>query len=51
MAAIVTISAEKRDRAGKGAARETRRSGRVPAVIYGEGKEPTLISLEPRSLV
>jgi large subunit ribosomal protein L25 len=51
MAEIVTISAEKRDRAGKGAARETRRSGRVPAVIYGDGKEPVLISLEPRALV
>jgi len=39
------ISAEKRDRAGKGSARAARRLGRVPAVIYGDGKEPEMISL------
>jgi len=50
MAEIVTISAEKRDRAGKGAARATRRAGRVPAVIDGDGKEPVLISLDPKAL-
>jgi len=44
------LPAERRDRAGKGAARATRRAGRIPAVIYGGGKEPILISLEPRSL-
>jgi large subunit ribosomal protein L25 len=51
MTQIITLSAERRDRAGKGAARATRRAGRVPAVIYGDKKEPLLISLEPRSLV
>ncbi|HEY0521875.1 MAG TPA: 50S ribosomal protein L25/general stress protein Ctc [Stellaceae bacterium] len=50
MTEIITLSAERRDRAGKGAARATRRTGRVPAVIYGDKKEPLLISLEPRSL-
>src|SRR5689334_5347424 len=50
MTQIITLSAERRDRAGKGAARATRRAGRVPAVIYGDKKEPLLISLEPRSL-
>ncbi len=35
MANYVTIEAEARARAGKGAARATRRAGRVPAVIYG----------------
>lgn len=48
MADIATISAELRDRAGKGAARATRRAGRIPGVIYGDKKEPLLISLEPR---
>ena len=50
MAAVETISAEARDRAGKGAARESRRNGRVPAVIYGDKKEPTLISLDPKQI-
>jgi len=50
MSTVETISAEARNRAGKGAARETRRAGRVPAVIYGDKKEPTLIALEPKAL-
>ncbi len=37
--------AEKRDRAGKGIARALRREGRIPAVIYGDKKEPITISL------
>ena len=51
MTEIVTLSGEPRDRAGKGAARATRRDGRVPAVIYGDKKEPVLLSLEPRALL
>lgn len=50
MADITTISAELRDRAGKGAARATRRAGRIPGVIYGDKKDPVLISVEPREL-
>lgn len=50
MSAVISISAQPRERAGKGAARTTRRSGRVPAVIYGEKQEPTLISVEPKEL-
>jgi len=46
----VTLSAERRVRAGKGAARATRRMGRVPGIIYGGDQEPILISLEPREL-
>jgi large subunit ribosomal protein L25 len=48
MADIATISAELRDRAGKGAARATRRAGRIPGVIYGDQKDPVLVSLDPR---
>src|ERR687886_213286 len=51
MTEVVSLAAEARDRAGKGAARTTRREGRVPAVIYGDKKEPLLISLEPRALL
>lgn len=48
MANFVTIEAEARTRAGKGAARATRRAGKVPAVIYGARQAPTLIALDPR---
>ena len=51
MANFTTIPAELRERAGKGAARATRRAGKVPAVIYGAKQTPTLISLEPRAVI
>ncbi len=51
MASFVEIAAEPRARAGKGAARATRRAGRVPAVIYGGHEAPALIALEPRAVL
>jgi large subunit ribosomal protein L25 len=51
MANFVTIEAEARERAGKGAARATRRQGKVPAVIYGARQAPTLIALDPRTVL
>ena len=51
MANVVTIEAEARARAGKGAARATRRAGKVPAVIYGAKQEPSLIALDPRAVL
>jgi large subunit ribosomal protein L25 len=50
MTDVHSLSAELRSRAGKGAARSTRRAGLVPAVIYGNKEAPVLISLEPKSL-
>jgi large subunit ribosomal protein L25 len=50
MPEITSLNAEPRGRVGKGAARATRRAGRVPAVIYGDGKDPVTVSLEPREL-
>lgn len=47
----LTLSAEARERAGKGASRAMRRDGRVPAVIYGDKKDPEPIHLEERELV
>jgi large subunit ribosomal protein L25 len=47
----LTLSAELRERAGKGASRELRRNGRVPAVIYGDNKEPLAIHVEEKALV
>lgn len=39
------IAAETRTEFGKGAARRTRRAGRIPAVLYGHGTEPQHLSL------
>ncbi len=46
----ITFNAQKREKAGKGAARACRREGRIPAVIYGGKKEPVMISLHPVEL-
>jgi large subunit ribosomal protein L25 len=51
MANVTSIEAEVRERAGKGAARATRRAGKVPAVIYGGKQEPSLIALDPRTVI
>ena len=40
MSEALTLSAETRERAGKGASRAMRREGRVPAVIYGNNEDP-----------
>ena len=50
MPEMISLGAEPRLCAGKGAARATRRAGRVPAIVYGDNKEPVLISLAPREL-
>ncbi|WBH16782.1 50S ribosomal protein L25/general stress protein Ctc [Sphingomonas radiodurans] len=47
----LTLAAETRDRVGKGASRALRRDGRVPAVIYGQNKNPASIHLEEKALV
>jgi large subunit ribosomal protein L25 len=51
MSEQLTLSAEARERAGKGASRYLRREGRVPAVIYGGNEEPVSIHLEEKGLV
>lgn len=50
MTAIKELKAVARPRAGKGAAREERRAGRVPAVIYGEKQDPITISLDNKEI-
>jgi large subunit ribosomal protein L25 len=45
------LEATARDTFGKNEARRTRRDGRVPAVLYGEGKDATPIAVEPRALL
>lgn len=50
MVQTVSIAAQPRQRAGKGAARAVRRAGRVPGVIYGNQQSPMLIDLDPKEL-
>jgi large subunit ribosomal protein L25 len=44
------LTALARAKAGKGAARATRRTGQTPGVIYGDNKEPMLISILEKDL-
>ena len=46
MADQVTLAAQPRAGRGKGEARRLRRDGRVPAVAYGAGLEPTAVSVD-----
>ncbi len=50
MPQVTTLSVKLRERAGKGAARATRRADLVPGVVYGGKAEPTLIAVEPVAL-
>ena len=51
MSDTLTLAAETRDQVGKGASRSLRREGRVPAVIYGQNKDPQPIHIEEKALV
>ena len=50
MSDMTTISASERERVGKGSARAARRAGLVPAVIYGNKKDPVGINMEAREI-
>ena len=46
-----TVVAESRTQTGKGAARQLRAKGLVPAVYYGPGHQPTGLAVSPKELV
>ena len=48
---IPDLVAEARAGTGKGAARQARRNGKVPGIVYGDGKEPSPIQIEFNSLL
>src|SRR6185503_16433596 len=50
MAQIVNLEATKRDTKGKGAARQARFQNKVPAVIYGHGRESQNLFVEAKIL-
>ena len=51
MSETLHLSAEPREKVGKGASRVLRRAGRIPAVIYGGNLEPIALHLEEKALV
>ncbi|VAW93923.1 LSU ribosomal protein L25p [hydrothermal vent metagenome] len=50
MSAEFVLNAEHRADMGKGASRRLRQTGKVPAIIYGSGKEPTPIMFDHNEL-
>jgi large subunit ribosomal protein L25 len=48
---IQELLATARPRAGKGAARQVRREGKVPAVIYGDKKDPETIAVDYNEVI
>ncbi len=48
---IETIEAVARTGTGKGAARQARREGLVPGIVYGDGKDPVAINLDYNRLI
>ncbi|MEM7291196.1 MAG: 50S ribosomal protein L25/general stress protein Ctc [Pseudomonadota bacterium] len=50
MSDTYVLEGQLRDRVGKGAARELRRNSMVPAVIYGDKKDPVSIALPYKEL-
>ncbi len=50
MAEIQTIKAEARSKIGTGGARDARRGGRVPAIVYGEKAEPQPVSVDLKQI-
>ncbi|HEY9383698.1 MAG TPA: 50S ribosomal protein L25 [Gemmatimonadales bacterium] len=50
MARQATLEATTRDKAGKGPARSLRRDGKIPAVIYGRGRDPEPLAVDTTAL-
>lgn len=51
MSANFIVNAELRTDQGKGASRRLRRTGRLPGILYGAHKEPTMISLTHHEMI
>ncbi len=51
MSEVVSLVAELRESVGTGSARELRRNGIVPAIIYGAGREPLSIAVSEKEMM
>jgi large subunit ribosomal protein L25 len=49
--AIVPLTGSLRERSGKGPARQARRAGRIPAILYGHGKAALSVAVETRDFI
>jgi large subunit ribosomal protein L25 len=47
----IVLNVDVRERTGKGGAREVRRAGRVPGVLYGGDKAPVAISMDKKQIL
>ncbi len=47
----ITVAAQPRESRGKNEARRTRRSGLIPAVVYGAYKEPVPVAVSPKAIL
>ena len=50
MSSIDTLSASLREKVGTNSAKKVRIANKIPAIIYGDGKDPEPISLEVKDL-
>jgi len=48
--AQVELNVDIREKSGKGVARKLRAAGKLPAVVYGKGFDPTTITVDPKEL-
>ncbi len=48
---VMVLKAEVRERSGKGAARATRRAGKIPAIVYGGNQPPLKIAIDAKELL
>jgi large subunit ribosomal protein L25 len=46
----IELQAAVRDTRGKGPARASRRAGNIPAILYGEAKDPVALTLDSRTI-
>src|SRR5437763_6336313 len=51
MSETMTIEVQPREETGKNANRRSRAAGRIPAVVYGGGKESVAISIDRKTLL
>jgi large subunit ribosomal protein L25 len=51
MAVQIDLIAEAREDSGKGASRRLRRAGKVPAIVYGGGREPRAVAFDRELLM
>lgn len=50
MSAAIELKAIEKTKSGKGSARALRRQGNLPCVIYGGGKEPVSMAVDPATI-